>query len=178
MVEKLIRGDSHEFELHLAEFGAGADSDITVLLRTSDRQVQELKDLTVEGGKLLVTITSSLSSKLSKGEASLIVQMRRSGDYRRSSIARSIEILPEIESEDFDPRSEAQQNLDAARRALKTFTASGGRVRSYTVGTRSVTYSTVTEIQELVKYWERQVYFEECARLHIDPRKRVVEFEP
>ena len=88
----------------------------------------------------------------------------------------SFEIMPAIEDETFDPRTEAQRCLDQARSALSKFIASGGRVKRYTIGSRTIEYSTITELQKVIDYYLEQVYLEECRRAGRDPRKILVKF--
>ena len=51
-------------------------------------------------------------------------------------------------------------------------------MRSYTIGTRSLTFNSAQELMDLVKYWQTQVYLEECARADVDPRRMLAEFVP
>lgn len=56
-----------------------------------------------------------------------------------------------------DPRSQAQRALDDAEAALATFSKSGGRVKGYSIGTRSMQFDSASEILAIIDYWRRQV---------------------
>ena len=56
------------------------------------------------------------------------------------------------------------------------FSASGGQVKRYSIGSRTIEYSTITELQKVIDYYLEQVYLEECRRAGRDPRKILVKF--
>lgn len=62
-----------------------------------------------------------------------------------------------------DPRSLAERALDDCRLALASFRASGGRVTSYTIAGRSMTYSTADELLRLEAYWRARVMSEHAS---------------
>jgi hypothetical protein len=57
----------------------------------------------------------------------------------------------------FDNSTVAEKALAAAEAALSVFQASGGRVQSYTIGGRHMTFQRDTEILEVVTYWRKRV---------------------
>lgn len=69
----------------------------------------------------------------------------------------------------YDGRTQAQIALDHARQAFANFSASGGRVRSYTIGHRSMTFDNLVDIQGQVIYWEKRVEEEKTIA---NPRRR------
>jgi len=71
----------------------------------------------------------------------------------------------------YDGRSQAEIALAQARAAFANFSATGGRVRSYTIGHRSMTFDNLTEIQTQVTFWQAQVESEKIAQ---NPRRRLI----
>jgi hypothetical protein len=81
---------------------------------------------------------------------------------------------------DYDGRSMAQKALDDAKTALATFQATGGRVKSYAIGGRSMEFDSAGDILVLVSYWQIQVTRENQAAAVAkglpDPRRILVRF--
>lgn len=182
MVETFMVGDSYEWKLDcrygFREFPKiTSDIRVKAFIRTIESQETfEATNTAVESGFIGVFIDSELSEKLPPGKATLILRFENDEGFRKTLIACNFEILPKAEDLNFDPRTHAQKCLDQARAALSKYTASGGRVRRYTIGSRSLEYSSASELQELVDYWLWQVHLEECRRAGRDPRKVLVEF--
>lgn len=57
----------------------------------------------------------------------------------------------------YDGRSQAEIALAQAKAAFATFSQSGGRVRSYTIGHRSMTFDNLQEVQGQVSFWKGEV---------------------
>lgn len=70
-----------------------------------------------------------------------------------------------------DSRSAATKALADCEAALATFTSSGGKVKSYTIGTRQTEFHSLTELMALRGFWQRRVNSEQ----HIN-RKLLVRF--
>jgi len=74
-----------------------------------------------------------------------------------------------------DLRTEAEIALAAAKAALAAWTPTS---RSYTIGERSMTFSSTEEVVAIVKYWEREVAKErraaDLAKGLADPRRLYV----
>ena len=179
MVESVIAGDSAEWMLRTADrFGcAPADAAVKAFLRING----SLTELAAErkDGLILIQLKPSVSEALQPGEAVLIVRLETAGgEYRRSEVIGKLLVKPGIEKGDFEHRSEAQICLEQAKKALADYTTGRSRVRSYTIGTRSLTFNSAQELMDLVKYWQTQVYLEECARADVDPRRMLAEFVP
>ena len=179
MVESVIAGDSAEWMLRTADrFGcAPEEATAKAFLRLNG----SLKELATErkDGLILIRLTPAVSGTLQPGEAVLIVRLETAdGEFRRSEVIGKMLVKPGIENGDFEHRSEAQICLDQAKRALADYTSGRSRVRSYTIGTRSLTFNSAQELMDLVKYWQTQVYLEECARADVDPRRMLAEFVP
>lgn len=53
----------------------------------------------------------------------------------------------------YDARTTAQIALSEAEAALAAFKGSGGRVKTYTIAGRTVTYDTSAELLQVISYW-------------------------
>lgn len=179
MVESVIAGDSAEWMLRTAERFqcAPAGAAAKAFLRINGgltKLAAERKD-----GLILIRLMPAVSETLQPGEAVLIVRLETAdGEFRRSEVIGKMLVKSSIENGDFEHRSEAQICLEQAKKALADYTTGRSRVRSYTIGTRSLTFNSAQELMDLVKYWQTQVYLEECARADVDPRRMLAEFVP
>jgi len=64
----------------------------------------------------------------------------------------------------FSNLSIAETALQAAEGALATFNASGGKVKKYQIGLRSMEFSTIDEILKIIAYWKAQVLNEKTTK--------------
>lgn len=180
MVETFTVGDSFEWKI---DFRHGyhphklpSKVSVKAFIKNADSDPVELTNAAIESKHISAFLSSKDSLKLKPGRASLILRFANEDGFRKTLIADTFEIMPAIEDETFDPRTEAQRCLDQARSALSKFIASGGRVKRYTIGSRTIEYSTITELQKVIDYYLEQVYLEECRRAGRDPRKILVKF--
>jgi hypothetical protein len=74
----------------------------------------------------------------------------------------------------YDGRSVAEIALAQARAAYATFSASGGVMKMYRIGSREMSFQDLSQIREQVDYWSAQVASEQATadgsksrRLHI-----------
>lgn len=182
MVETFMSGDSYEWKID-SRYGVKdlykllPNTRVRAFIRSiGSMETFEATNTAVEKGYIGVFIDSVLSEKLPPGKATLLLRFENGEGFRKTLIACNFEILPKAEDLNFDPRTNAQKCLDQARAALSKYTASGGRVKRYTIGSRSLEYSSASELQKLVDYWLWEVHLEECRRAGRDPRKVLVEF--
>lgn len=63
----------------------------------------------------------------------------------------------------FDNRTQAQTAVDDLKSALATFRASGGVVKSYTIGERSIEFSDETDILKRLSFWQSELSRETAA---------------
>lgn len=91
--------------------------------------------------------------------------VERTGE-RQSLGSGRIELVPDPATiaAGYDGRTLAERAYDDARAALATFQQSNGRVKAYTIGTRSMEFSSSEELVTLVKFWENECSKEAAAR--------------
>ena len=63
----------------------------------------------------------------------------------------------------FDGRSQAAKAVDDIKAAMATFTSSNGTIKSYSIGSRQVTYRDKAEIITDLDFWQRQLDAENQA---------------
>lgn len=181
MVETLIVGDSASWSFRLADFpvfsGAPESAQLSAFLRSGGKLVR-LKAEEIDG-RISASLDPKASAELTVGEAFLLLRFVSETDqYQKSAVVKELQVVPAVDDESFDHRTEAQKCLAQAEAALADFTKGGGRVKSYTIGTRSTTFNSLQELTDLVEYWRKRVYLETCAQQGIDPRRMLVEFVP
>jgi hypothetical protein len=80
----------------------------------------------------------------------------------------------------FDGSTAAEIALKAAEAALASFTSSNGKIKKYTIGSRSMEFATVPEILQVISYWKARVATEQSAKSIAqglgDPRRLFVRF--
>lgn len=60
----------------------------------------------------------------------------------------------------YDGRTVAQKALAAGENALATFNASGGLIKRYSIGGRSMEFQDAVQLQQIVSYWRARVQSE------------------
>ncbi len=80
----------------------------------------------------------------------------------------------------FDGSTVAEAALKAAEAALASFTSSNGKVKKYTIGNRSMEFSTIPEILQVIYYWKALVTTEQSPQSIAqglgDPRRLFARF--
>jgi hypothetical protein len=125
-----------------------------------------------QGSGWQTTISKTVSATFVAGDYSWEAQASSSSN--RFTIANGrVTVKPDFATvgAGYDGRTKAQIALDQARAAFANFSATGGRVRSYTIGHRSMTFDDLAQIQTQVTYWEIQVESEKNAA---NPRRRFI----
>ena len=95
------------------------------------------------------------------------------GCGRRVTVATgNLSALPSLDdSKNYDGRTIAQKALAEAELALATYRATNGMTKRYSIGTRSIEFTTIQEILEEINYWRSRVERERAGR-----RRRYVRF--
>ena len=159
MVETFTVGDSFEWKIDCRHgyhpHKLPSKVSVKAFIKNAVSDPVEVTNVAIESKYISVFLSSKDSLNLKPGRASLILRFANEDGFRKT---------------------EAQRCLDEARSALSKFIASGGRGKRYTIGSRTIEYSTITELQKVIDYYLEQVYLEECRRAGRDPRKILVKF--
>lgn len=176
----IVAGDSRVWKLNrqrlLAMGEAPQNPKIEALLRTSEGSLVNLIVVDADG-LVTVTLTADVSETLPMGTTYLIVRLTADEFYRRTMVLETFRVLKKVADADFDHRTEAERCLAQAEKALMDYTTNGrSKYKSYTIGSRTLSFGSAQELMDLVAYWRNQVYLEKCAASGADPRKMLVEF--
>lgn len=176
----IVAGDSRVWKLNrqrlLAMGEAPQHPKIEALLRTSEGSLVSLTAAD-DNGFVTVTLAADVSETLPMGTTYLIVRLTADDFYRRTMVLETFRVLKKVADADFDHRTEAERCLAQAEKALMDYTSNGrSRYRSYTIGSRTLSFNSAQELMDLVAYWRNQVYLEKCVASGADPRKMLVEF--
>lgn len=176
----IVAGDSRIWKLNrqrlLAMGEAPQNSKIEALLRTAEGSLVNLTAADADG-LVTVTLAADASETLPMGTTYLIVRLTADDLYRRTMVIETFRVLKKVADVDFDHRTEAERCLAQAEKALIDYTSNGrSRYRSYTIGSRTLSFNSAQELMDLVAYWRNQVYLEKCSASGVDPRKMLVEF--
>ncbi len=176
----IVAGDSRVWKLNrqrlLAMGEAPQNPKIEALLRTSEGSLVNLTAVDANG-IVIVTMAADVSETLPMGTTYLIVRLTADEFYRRTMVLETFRVLKKVADADFDHRTEAERCLAQAEKALMDYTINGrSKYKSYTIGSRTLSFGSAQELMDLVAYWRNQVYLEKCAASGADPRKMLVEF--
>lgn len=176
----IVAGDSRIWKLNrqrlLAMGEAPQNSKIEALLRTAEGSLVNLTAADADG-LVTVTLAADASETLPMGTTYLIVRLTADDFYRRTMVIETFRVLKKVADADFDHRTEAERCLAQAEKALIDYMSNGrSRYRSYTIGSRTLSFNSAQELMDLVAYWRNQVYLEKCSASGVDPRKMLVEF--
>lgn len=72
--------------------------------------------------------------------------------------------LSSVSADGYDGRTAAEKALTDAEAALADLTASGKRVKKYTIGSRNAEYYTAAELLIAINYWRMRVTNESTAK--------------
>lgn len=125
-----------------------------------------------QGSAWQTTISKAVSATFAAGDYSFEVQASSTANRYTLETGR-VTVKPDLATvgAGYDGRTVAQIALDQSRAAFANFSASGGRVRSYTIGHRSMTFDNLVDIQTQVTYWEKRV---EAEKTMANPKRRFI----
>lgn len=103
-------------------------------------------------------LTTTQSAALTPGLYAFAAYIKAAG-VRVTAASGELTITPDISGAvaGYDTRSTAEKALADAEAALSNLTASGKKVREYTIGSRAAKYYTAAELVEAIKYWRIRV---------------------
>lgn len=160
----IVAGDTAEwsdpvFKRDGQEFGP-EDYELTCELRGMGDQITLTAE--VVNGLWLTKLSLQDSAKLRPGH--YVWAKRLTAEGIRLTIAQGqmmVEQNIETLGPDSDVRTSAQRALAEAEAALAGFKSSNGRVKRYSIGSRSIEFETVGEILTLINYWRQKVQAEQ-----------------
>ncbi len=109
-------------------------------------------------------LTTTQSATLVVGKYWWAAVLTKTG-VRVTAATGEINVLADIVAAGtaYDGRTQAEKALSDAETALAAFRASRGRVKKYTIGSRSMEFETVGDILTEISYWKMKVANEQTA---------------
>lgn len=125
-----------------------------------------------DGNGWRASIATADSAPLTAGPYSWAAYLSR-GDERVTVRSGGLVVVADIAAitGSIDSRTVAQKALADCEAALATFKSSGGKVKSYTIGTRQTEFHSLTELMQLRAFWQQRVNKEQRVN-----RKLLVRF--
>ena len=136
------------------------------LLSYELRGQTQLTAVTVaDGDGWKTTIDHTASATLLAGTYVWGAYLNKADGGSRLNIAcGTVTVLPNLVTlaTPIDGRSLARKALDDCEAALATFTKSGGKIKSYTIATRTTEFHSLQELMDLHAFWQRKVSNEQA----------------
>lgn len=111
-----------------------------------------------EGTGWRTNLTMEVSAQLLPGSYIWSAYLSKTGE-RKSIAGGTLTIAVDLAaaSAPMEARSLARKALDDCEAALASFKSSGGKVKSYTIGSRQTEFHTLSELMTLRDMWQRKV---------------------
>lgn len=164
--QKLIAGDSATW---LLPCPAAFDPEtVTATLNLCGPVQIALTPSSIDGRMMRFNLTPAQSATLTDGSYALLL-ICSSATERATVRHGMIKVVPDPTTVT-DHRTQAQRALDECDAAIAQFNSSGGRVQSYTIAGRSMTFSSLADLMQLRSFWQRRLYNEMASGELGDPR--------
>lgn len=116
-----------------------------------------------DGANHAVTVLAATTLGYAAGMYDWVAYVE-SGAERYSVDQGTFEVLPAFaNATPLDARSDAKKIYDDLLVAYRSYATSRGNVKSYTIGSRSMTFHSTEEILKQLNFWKAQVEAEEVA---------------
>ncbi len=161
LINDLVAGDSIDFTTTVDGYPASAGWSLSYALRGPS-----VINLTAaaSGDDFHVQATAATTATWIPGRYNWVATCSLSG--QRYTVASGVlTIEPDLVQQvaGYDGRSQAKQALDDAHAALAGFRASRGRIKKYTIGTRTMEFESIADILAEISYWKLRVANEDTA---------------
>jgi hypothetical protein len=164
----LVQGDSATWQDDPVELSDGRQADYAGgwTLKYSLRGLAVL-DLQATGGTGVTwstTLATTDSAKLTPGTYAWAAYVSK-GAERLTVGGGQLTITADLSTlaAGFDPRTTAQQALEACEAAMATFNATGGKVKKYEIAGRTMEFQTISDLMQLHSFWKIKVTNEQTA---------------
>lgn len=118
------------------------------------------------GANHAVSVAASVTTGYGAGVYGWLAWVE-SGAEKYSVDEGTLEVLPDLRSgtaaATVDTRSDAKKIYDDLLAAYKAYAASNGRVQSYTIGSRTMTFHSAADLLTQLNFWKARVAAEEAA---------------
>ena len=110
-------------------------------------------------------LTIEQANALTAGDYSWQAVIETSGE-RLTVGSGQLNVLPNLAdaTQGFDGRTLAEKALADAEAALANYRANGGKIKSYTIGMRAMTFADSSQILQEINYWKTKVSHEKAQQ--------------
>lgn len=177
MQKQIIAGDSLNFLSAPLGFSAADGWALSYLLvpRAGGEKIEI--DASAEGDAFRVAASSSVTRGWAPGVYSWSAFVSQAGS-RQTVETGTITVLPDpAQVSVLDNRSQARRALDDLMEARATWSATNGRVASYSIAGRSMTYRSAAEIDLEIGFWRKQLGEEQISadlEAGLRPKNRIL----
>jgi hypothetical protein len=164
----LVQGDSATWQDDPVELSDGRQADIAGgwTLKYALRGPSSADVVAVAGAGVTwsSTLAAADSAKLTPGTYAWAAYVSK-GAERLTVGGGQLAITADVStlSAGYDPRTTAQQALEACEAAMATFNATGGKVKKYEIAGRTMEFQTIGELMQLHTFWKLKVTAEQTA---------------
>lgn len=120
-----------------------------------------------DGNNYSVTVAAATTAGFSAGTFSWLAWVAGGTSEKYTVDEGTLEVLPEFRAgtvaSTLDARTDAKKIYDDLLAAYKTYVTSRGLVKSYSIGTRQMTFHDQGDLLKQLNYWKAQVLAEEQA---------------
>ena len=120
-----------------------------------------------DGNNYSVTVAAATPAAFSAGSFSWLAWVSGGTSEKYTVDEGTLDVLPEFRTgtaaSTLDARTDAKKIYDDLLAAYKTYVNSRGLVKSYSIGTRQMTFHDQGELLAQLNYWKAQVLAEERA---------------
>lgn len=167
-IEKLVAGDTLDFNVAVPDYPASAGWTLKYRLAARDAAgtaVTLTATTNADGETYDVQAAPATTAAWVPGYYTWSRWVEKSGARQTLDESGQLEIKadPSALAAGTDTRSTARKALDDLKAAYATFNTTGGRVTAYTIGGRSMSFESSSEILKAMNFWQRQVNNEEAA---------------
>lgn len=175
----IIAGDSHTWRLlpvrYLNPKEIPKNAAWSAFFNPAEGKDQPALLVETSGDFIVIIMPPEVSENLSGKSGDVLLQVSGK-NLRKTFLVEEVSIVSLENSRPASFKSRARQCLETAQRALETYAGTNGHVKSYTIGSRSMTFNSPQELFDLIEYWEKKVFLEECQARGVDPHTLLVEF--
>jgi hypothetical protein len=114
-----------------------------------------------EGDGWRTSLSMVTSSQLQAGEYACAAYLSKAGERVTMAFAK-VTVRADLAqvAVPVDSRSAATRALADCEAALAKFSSSGGKIKSYTIGTRQTEFASLSELLSVRRFWQRRVNME------------------
>ena len=144
---RIIRGDSSSFHVTSTDYPPTDGWALTFSLRGTSVLDQVA---TVDGSDYLVTLATAATEALTSGLYGWACYVAKAG--QRVTVERgSLQVIDDLASQSagYDARTPARVALDQCEAAMRSFRSTGGLIKSYTIGDRTMTFQDFDQLLKL-----------------------------